>query len=135
MSDGQLGPVLSAQPWRILCALREDSPRDADPVLRADEQLDGEAYETLWYELHHIVLPELAADGLVEFVSAEEQVWRGPQFETVRPLLDSPPEELPALDAGPFAYVEQSGMVRYYPEDPVENVAALLDGDGSDDRP
>lgn len=86
--DGPIGPVLSAQPRRILRALLGESLREAEPVLWRDETLGPEEYVTLCYELHHVVLPELEAEGLVEFDRGADQVSRGPRFEDVRPLLE-----------------------------------------------
>lgn len=127
MSDDRLGQILSAQPWRLLCALHEETPRPADPILRAEERLDGEAHVTLCYELHHVVLPGLAADGVVTFDSEEGTVGRGPQFEIVRPLLSRPPTALRRLDAGPFSYDETTGTVRYDPGVPLEQLSMALD--------
>jgi hypothetical protein len=126
MSDDQLETVLAAQPWRLLCALDESVPRAADPILPADNRLDSEAHVTLCHELDNAILPGLAADGFVEFVSSDRTVWRGPNFEIVRPLFDRSPEQLRHLDAGPFAYDEDSETVRYDPEQPVEPLAAAL---------
>lgn len=124
MSETQ--PVLAAQPWRLLCALSEDTPQDADPVLRPDERLDADAYATLCYELHHTVLPELAADGFVELDSAEETLWRGPRFETVRPLLDRPRGDLRELTGGPFIYDDDTDIIRYDPDASIEVLLAFL---------
>ncbi len=139
MSEDRLEPILSAQPWRLLCALREETPREAEPILRADERLDAEARETLLYELHHTLLPELAADGLVEFVDTGELVWQGPRFETLRPLLERPQEPLGDLDAGPFAYDDDTETVRYDPEESVEQLLASLadehEGDNGNGTP
>lgn len=60
---------------------------DADPILLPDEHLDGEAYEDLCYELHHVVLPDLAADDLVAFDRDVDEVTRGPQFDAVQAAL------------------------------------------------
>jgi hypothetical protein len=129
MTDDQLGVVLAAQPWRTLCALRETTGRDADPILGDDEQLDDEDYETLTYELHHAILPALADDGFVTFDREADKLTRGPAFLTVRPLLDYSTGRLETVDAGPFVYDEQIGTVRYDPDTdrPGERVAAFVD--------
>lgn len=132
MNESGFGPILSAQPWRLLCSLHTETPQDAEVALRAGERLDGKAHSTLRYKLHNTLLPELAADGLVEFVSAEETVWRGPRFATIRPLLERPEEQLQGLDAGPFAYDDSSDTVRYDPDVPIEQLmTALADGHGT----
>jgi hypothetical protein len=104
MSNRTVEQVLTAQPWRILRALRNKNPRTADPVLRSDESLDGEAHESVCYELYHILLPELADDGFVVFDRESDELRQGPAFDAVRPLLDRPTEELRGLDAGSFVY-------------------------------
>lgn len=123
--------MLTAQPWRILRALRAANPQSADPVLRSDESLDGEAYGSVCYELYHVLLPELADDGFLVFDRENDELRRGPAFETVRPLLDRPTEELRGLDAGPFVY--DDGTVRYRPDEPVEALAAFVADDGARD--
>ena len=129
MSNRTVEQVLTAQPWRILRALRAANPQSADPVLRSDESLDSEAYESVCYELYHVLLPELADDGFLIFDRGNDELRRGPAFETVRPLLDRPTEELRGLDAGPFVY--DDGTVRYHPDEPVEALAAFVaDDDG-----
>jgi hypothetical protein len=130
MSDETVEQVLTAQPWRILRALRTENPRTADPVLRSDETLDGEAYESVCYELYHVLLPELADDGFVIFDRESDELRRGPAFETVRPLLDRPTDELRELDAGPFVY--DDSIVCYRPG---ESVEALTAGVADHDHP
>jgi hypothetical protein len=96
-TDRRLGEVLSAQPRRLLHALRDDASRDADPILRREETLDPEEYVTLCYELHHVLLPELEDDGLVAFDRFEDEVTRGPKFDEICPSLGrtgDDPEEL-----------------------------------------
>lgn len=98
MSDRRLDEVLSAQPCRLLRALRDGASRDADPILKRDETLEPEEYVTLCYELHHVLLPELEDDGLVEFDRAEDEVTRGLKFDEIRPSsgrTGDDPEELP----------------------------------------
>jgi hypothetical protein len=133
MSDDPPERILAAQPWRLLCALHEESPRDAGPVLRADERLDGQARETLLYELHHVLLPELAADGFVELDRTTETVRPGPRFELLGPLLDRPPAELRGLDAGPFTYDDDTEIVQYDPDGDIEQLASSLDTGHAED--
>lgn len=78
--DERFVDALRAQKRRTLAALVETPRLDADPILRDGESLDGEAYATLVYELHHVHLPELAAAGIVEFDRREETVRRGAHF-------------------------------------------------------
>lgn len=88
MSDGRFASVLSAQPRRFLHALSECASVDADPIVRSDERLESGEYATLCYELHHVHLPELEADGVVAFDREADEVRRGPAFEASRPSAD-----------------------------------------------
>ena len=81
--------MLSAQQWRVIRALLEDGSRPADPILREGEILDSEEYLTVCYELHHVLLPELADEGLVEFDRGEDEVRRGMRFDVVRRFLEA----------------------------------------------
>ncbi|WP_121741886.1 hypothetical protein [Natronorubrum halophilum] len=60
----------------------------ADPILRKEETLDAEEYLTICYELHHVLLPELADMRLVEFDRFEDEVRRGLRFDEVRQFLE-----------------------------------------------
>lgn len=80
--------VLSVQPRRVLCALLKDGSRPADPILRDGETLHSEEHLTVCYELHHVLLPELADAGLVEFDRDEDEVRRGAKFDEVCRLLE-----------------------------------------------
>lgn len=80
--------VLSAQPQRVLRALLEDSARPADPILREGETLDSQEHLTVCYELHHVLLPELADEKFVEFDRSEDEVRRGTRFGEVRRFLE-----------------------------------------------
>lgn len=84
----RVGSVLAAQQWRVLRALLEDSSRPADPILREGETLDYEEHLTVCYELHHVLLPELADERLVTFDRIEDEVRRGTRFDETRPLLE-----------------------------------------------
>lgn len=86
--DEQFVAALRAQKRRTLAALVEAPRLDADPILRDGESLDGEAHATLVYELHHVLLPELAAAGFVEFDRERDDVTRGPLFDEIRPYLE-----------------------------------------------
>lgn len=130
MTEDQFRTVLAAQPWRILTALERKSPLAAEPVLNADERLDGESRVTLIQELHGAVLPQLAADGTVEFDRESESLRRGPQFDTLGPLLERPPEELRGLTAGPFVYDEKREIVRYDPDRSLEGEDGQTGHDG-----
>ena len=82
----RLEAALRAQPRRVLVALEDDEPLAATPILRDDETLGSEEYVTLVYELHHAVLPELAAEGVVEFDRRTDEVQRGERFDAVRSM-------------------------------------------------
>jgi len=79
--------VLSAQQWRVVCALLDERSRPADPILREGETLDCEEYLTVCYELHHVLLPELSDVRFVEFDRFEDEVRRGIKFNEVRRFL------------------------------------------------
>lgn len=87
-SDAPMAKVLSEQPWRILRALLTETSREAEAVLRGNETLGSAEYVTLYYELHHVILPELEEEGLVEFDRGDDQVRRGPRFDEVRTYLE-----------------------------------------------
>ncbi len=50
--------------------------------------LDSGEYLTICYELHHVLLPELADMGVVEFDRFEDEVRRGQRFDEVRRSLE-----------------------------------------------
>lgn len=60
----------------------------ADPIIGEGETLDSEEHRTVCYELHHVLLPELAEMGLVEFDRFEDEIRRGTGFDEVHPLLE-----------------------------------------------
>lgn len=86
-SDGDFETALQEQQQRVLAGLDEGKSLDATPIIRHDESLSCEEYLTLVYELHHVHLPELQANELVEFDRQEDQVTRGAQFKKKRPSL------------------------------------------------
>ena len=77
------------QQQRMLAELDEEKTLDATPIIRHDEKLSCEEYLTLVYELHHVHLPELQSNGVVEFDRQEDVVTRGARFERERPSLKS----------------------------------------------
>lgn len=87
-NDDRIERVLSAQQWRVLRALLDESVMSADPILRKGEALDAEEYLTICYELHHVLLPELAGMRLVEFDRFEDEVRRGLKFDEVHRFLE-----------------------------------------------
>ena len=82
--DDRIEPVLEAQKRRILDALLDKRTMAADPILCEGRTLDSAEYLTICYELHHILLPELADMRLVEFDRDEDEVRRGQRFDEVR---------------------------------------------------
>jgi hypothetical protein len=94
IDDTRYGRGLVTQKRRFLRALATDDPVATDPIVHPAEHLDSEQYEEACYELHHVILPELAAVGLVEFDRAADEVTRGPEFGPDWPTLgcnvDSP---------------------------------------------
>lgn len=87
-NDDRIERVLSAQQWRVLRALLDESVMSADPILRKGETLDAGEYLTICYELHHVLLPELADMRFVEFDRIEDEVRRGQRFDEVRRFLE-----------------------------------------------
>ncbi|WP_459886360.1 DUF7344 domain-containing protein [Halostagnicola bangensis] len=79
-SSEQFETALREQKGRVICALSEDVTIPATPILWDDETLSCEEYVTLVYELHHVHLPELRADGVVEFDRHSDEVKRGERF-------------------------------------------------------
>ena len=75
--------VLSAQQRRVLRALLDESSMSADPILREGETLNSGEYLTVCYELHHVILPQLADMRLIEFDRCEDEVRRGRRFDDV----------------------------------------------------
>jgi len=87
--DGnRLERVLSAQQWRVLRALLDESVMPADPILEEGETLDSDEHFTVCYELHHVLLPELADMRLVEFDRFEDEIRRGTRYDEMRPFLE-----------------------------------------------
>lgn len=72
------------QKRRVIFALLEEVIIPATPILWDDETLSCEEYVTLVYELHHVHLPELRADGFVEFDRDRDEVRRGERFDSFR---------------------------------------------------
>ena len=87
-NDDRIERVLSAQQWRVLRALLDESVMPADPILRKGETLDSGEYLTLCYELHHVLLPELTDMRLVEFDRFEDEGRRGLKFDEMRRFLE-----------------------------------------------
>jgi len=88
VAGNRLERVLVAQQRRVLRALLRDGSRPADPILREAEPLDHEERLTVCYELHHVLLPELADAGLVTFDRAADEVRPGPRFDEARRFLE-----------------------------------------------
>ena len=79
--DGDFESALQEQKQRVLARLDEEKTLDATPIIQHDESLSCEEYLTLVYELHHVHLPELQSNELVEFDRQEDEVTKGSQFE------------------------------------------------------
>ena len=87
-SHDRVERVLSAQQWRVLRALLDESAMSADPILRTGETLDAGEYLTVCYELHHVLLPELVDMKLIEFDRFEDEVRRGLRLDEVPRVLE-----------------------------------------------
>ena len=79
-SESSVQTALREQKGRVIYALLEDETIPATPILCDDETLSCEEYVTLVYELHHVHLPELRADGFVKFDRHRDEVRRGERF-------------------------------------------------------
>lgn len=86
MSNESLETALTEQKQRLLAALEAEQTVDATPIVRDGETETCAEYVTLVYEFHHVILPALADDGLVEFERDSDTVRRGPQFAEKRPV-------------------------------------------------
>lgn len=73
--------ALREQRRRVVAALAAEETIDATPILEEDEALSNEEYITLVYELHHVHLPQLQADGVITFDRREDSIRRGTDFE------------------------------------------------------
>ena len=80
--------ILAAQRARVLRALLDESTLSADPILRKEETLGSDEYLTILYELHHVLLPELADTRLIEFDRFEDEIRRGRRFDEVCRFLE-----------------------------------------------
>ena len=87
-NEDRIERVLSAQRVRVLRALLDESTLSADPILRKEETLGSEDYLTVCYELHHVLLPELANMRFIEFDRFEDEIRRGRRFDEMRRLLE-----------------------------------------------
>lgn len=87
-TSDRLTCILSAQQRRVLRALTAECTLAADPILRAEENLDAEEYITVCYELHHVLLPELADRRFITFDRANNTIYRGPRFHEIRPFFE-----------------------------------------------
>lgn len=85
--------VLSTQQWRVLRALLDERVIPADPIFGEGEMLGCEEHLTVCYELHHVLLPELAEMRLVKFDRFEDEIRRGARFGAVRPFLEQIDED------------------------------------------
>ncbi|AHG01895.1 hypothetical protein HALLA_00960 (plasmid) [Halostagnicola larsenii XH-48] len=79
----QFTNVLREQKERVIAALLDDKTIPATPILRDEEILRPMEYVTLVYELHHVHLLELEADGFVTFDRNADVVRRGSDFDTL----------------------------------------------------
>ena len=91
-----------AHPYRrrILLLVAERNPRDENEVKVAVEDLatEDDDLELLTVELYHTHLPKLAEAGYVEWDEEGHTIRRGPNFETISPLIrlmDDHRDELP----------------------------------------
>ncbi|TYL38429.1 transcriptional regulator [Natronococcus pandeyae] len=87
--DAVLDVLTDRHRRRLLVALLEHDSQTRSNVQIPDDIIVGdEELERLHVQMYHVHLPKLEAAGLVEWDRTTNEVQRGPQFETVRPLLD-----------------------------------------------
>lgn len=79
----QLVTTLRKQKERVVLALVEEKTIDTTPILWGDESLSTEDYVTLVYELHHVELPDLEADDIIQFDRHQDEITRGKRFDTL----------------------------------------------------
>lgn len=73
---------------RLLVALLDHNPqrfeiRPAEGVNEADM-----AQSTLRVEMHHLHLPKLEGAGFIRWERESGEIYKGPRFEEIRPLLE-----------------------------------------------
>jgi hypothetical protein len=73
---------------RLLLKLLKDNPRDED-TLATDEMsaTENQELDVLRTQLHHVHLPLLEEEGLIEWNKENGTITRGENFEEIRPLL------------------------------------------------
>jgi len=83
--DELLGLLGDCHRRRVITRLADTSPVLVEEFVRTADRTDPRA---LAIALHHNHLPKLRSVGLVTWDEASATVHRGPQFETVEPLVE-----------------------------------------------
>jgi hypothetical protein len=96
--DDMVDALGDIQRRKLLVALVEHGSEDDAAVVIDDFNDESDAAERL-ISMQHIHLPKLATYGFIEWNMDTHEVWRGPSFGEIRPLLellDTHEDELPA---------------------------------------
>jgi len=73
---------------RVLVALSTKNP-DQEPVFIPEDISPGEkSIEPLQFALHHDHLPRLEEMGFIKWDREASEVYRGPRFDDIEPLLE-----------------------------------------------
>ena len=88
MLEKALSALANKYRRRLLVALVEHNPQDEVSVLEG-VHTGEKGRERLKAEMYHIHLPKLEESGLIQWDGETLTVSRGPQFEQVRPVLES----------------------------------------------
>lgn len=72
---------------RLLVSLSERDPQNTEDALVPVDISDGDVSE-LKIEMRHHHLPKLEEVGFIEWDRNTNEVWKGPRFDEIRPLLE-----------------------------------------------
>lgn len=98
MSDDLLGVLASPTRRDVLARLRSESV--GDEGLPVSEIVgDHPEAEQLRITLYHSDLPKLSEAGLVEWDREQDRISKGPQFETVEPIVEAVLEHRELIEA------------------------------------
>lgn len=74
---------------RLLLALIDQNAQDDDTLVPGDVTIEGEDLNLPKIQMVHTHLPKLEDMRLIEWNRDSNEVKKGPQFEDIRPLLES----------------------------------------------
>jgi hypothetical protein len=85
--DSTLGALSNVHRRRLLVELLGPNPRDDSPVEAVADTSQREAAAHL-ISMRHAHLPKLAEEGFIQWDQANGDVFKGPNFDEIRPLLE-----------------------------------------------